>query len=85
MTTTTINETIRGRNLPDFIRAKIDSPDRFFKINLVIEPIEEKEVENKWAKVAEKISKQAPLTDLSENLLRASQEFRENFELKNPI
>jgi len=85
MTTTIINETIRGRNLPDFIRAKVDSPDRFFKINLVIEPIEEKEVKNKWAKVAEKISEQAPLTDLSENLRQLSQEFRANFELKSPV
>jgi hypothetical protein len=85
MSATTINETIRGRNLPDFIRAKIDSPDRFFKINLVIEPIEEKEVENRWAKIAEQISEQAPLTDLGENLIKANQEFRANFELKSPI
>ena len=81
MSSTTISETIKGRNLPDFIRAKMASPDSFFKINLVIEQIEEKEVENRWAKVAERISEQAPLTDLSENLIELSQEFRENFEL----
>ena len=39
----------------------------------------------KWTKVAQRISKQSPLTDLSENLIKASQEFRVNFELKSPV
>ena len=35
ITTTTIIETTRGRNLPELIMKKINSPNKFFKINKV--------------------------------------------------
>jgi hypothetical protein len=83
ITTTTIIETTRGRNLPELIMKKINSPNKFFKINLIIEPVEENK--NKWAQVAKKISEQSPLSNLSEDLIKSSQEFRNNFNLKNAI
>ena len=45
----------------------------------------EKEVKNKWAKVAKTISKKTPLTDLSKDFIKLSQKFRNNFELKSPV
>ncbi len=42
MTTTKIvTKKIRGRNLIDLVKAKIENPDSFFDINLEITPIDE--------------------------------------------
>jgi len=46
-TTQIINKEIRGRNLIDLVKAKIEDPDQFFSIKLEITPIDEDDIKKK--------------------------------------
>ena len=90
METAIINETVKGCNLIDFIKTKIENqPDRFF--NVVIKPAEKQLVKkttkkNKLAKVAEEMANENFLGDkeVAKEFASASRDFRKNFTFRTP-
>ena len=80
MTTTIIKETIRGRNLVEFIKKKIDHPDMLFEI--VIKPVEKKALEtseNKWKKAVKRIRSENYLKGKSDDVNKLFRQFRNDF------
>ncbi len=45
-----VNEKIRGRNLLDLLKAKMENPDRFFRVRLIMKPAEERKKANEIEK-----------------------------------
>lgn len=71
---------------PDQVEV-VDLPDGSINIHyLPLKP--EKPVINekgKWAKVAEELSREAPLTGIGEEFLKHTKRFRKSFALKSPF
>jgi hypothetical protein len=48
-------------------------------------PISPEQKKGKWAKVAEELSREAPLTGIGEEFLKHTKRFRKSFVLKSPF
>ena len=75
------------KDFPKKVRQLDVSPGA--SVRLIIKDVEiatkpPKTKKSKWAEVAERISKEAPLRGASEEFLKFSREFRDNFRFREP-
>lgn len=76
-----------GQARPDQVDV-IDLPDGSIEIHLLPSKPKEAPAEKgkgKWAKVAEELSRSAPLTGIGEEFLKHTKRFRKSFRIKSPF
>lgn len=83
---TTVLKHIKAKEIPESWRKNLKAGDPEETFNITIEPDGEskqkdsgKPERGKWAKVAEKMSKEAFLEGRSEEVIKLGREFRDNF------
>ncbi len=79
---TTVLENIRGDQLLDALKKLNPDPNQTFRVTLESEE-KPAPVKGKWAKVAERMSKENYLNGCSEEVIQSVREFRNNFSLRN--
>ena len=78
------------KDFPDKIRQLNISPETIVRVIIDVQADENSEKESneskksKWAMAAERISKEAPLRGASEDLIKLSRDFRDNFNFREP-
>lgn len=76
-----------GQALPEQVEV-VDLPDGSITIHYLPSKPEESSArkgKGKWARVAEELSREAPLTGIGEESLRHTKRFRKNVVLKSPF
>ncbi len=84
-----LEDTLRllGQARPEEVEV-IDLPDGSIEIHYIPSAPEKAPMEKgkgKWAKVAEELTREAPLTGIGEEFLKHSKHFRKSFVLKSPF
>ncbi len=78
------------KDLPDKIRQLNISPETIIRVIIDVQAAEDSErkgkepEKSKWAMAVERISKEAPLRGASEDLIKLSRDFRDNFKFRKP-
>ncbi len=70
---------------PDQVEA-VELPDGSMEIHFMpTKPAKVSEKTGKWAKVAEELSREAPLTGIGEEFLKHTKRFRKSLVIKSPV
>lgn len=82
----TVLKHIKAKDIPESWKKNLEAEDPEETFNITIEPERESEEKDsgkpekgKWAKVAEKMAKEAFLKGRSEEVINLGREFRDNF------
>jgi len=80
---TIIHETVKGREIADFLGKLKINPNQTFDIQIEVKP--EKIIKGKWAGIAEKLGNEAHLDGIEEEFLNSTRNFRHNLKFKEPF
>lgn len=82
-------DTIKIADFPKKQKLAARAPNRAMQITILTitkpsAPVKDQN-KGKWARVAEELSREAPLTGIGDEFLKHTKDFRENFALRNPF